>query len=104
MSTDGGLPSDREIPEQQPLAEGARSTESRNQEVAMQRRLEEVRRELLDERGKSIDRWLMVIGLVLTFFGIVIAITGLWAFDRFRKIEAEARGSATVAGAARSRG
>lgn len=96
-STGGGLPSDSEASEQQPLTRGTLSTESWTQEVAVQRRLDEMRRELLDERGKSIDRWLMVIGLVLTFFGIVIAIVGLWAFDRFRKIEAEARGSATAA-------
>ena len=44
------------------------------------------------------DLWLGVIGLVLTFFGIVIAIAGVWAFRRFREIEEEAKSSAVAAG------
>ena len=96
-SADASSTSDRNAAAQEFLTEEVPSAQSRGQEVALQRRLDEVRRELLDERGKSIDRWLMVIGLVLTFFGIVIAIAGFRAFDRFRKIEAEAKESATAA-------
>ena len=56
-----------------------------------QRLINELRSELLDDRADYIDRWLSVIGIVLTFFGVVIAIAGIWAFGRFRKIEAEAK-------------
>ena len=67
------------------------------EDAAMQRRFNELESDLLEEREKSIDRWLVVIGLVLTFFGIVVAIAGLWAFGRFRNIEEEARSSAAAA-------
>ena len=60
-------------------------------EADNQSRINELRREILDDRAKYIDRWLSVIGIVLTFFGVVIAIAGIWAFGRFRKIEAEAK-------------
>ena len=46
----------------------------------------------------SIDLWLGVVGLVLTWFGIVIAIAGVWAFRRFREIAVEAKSSADAAG------
>ena len=60
-------------------------------EADNQSRIDELRRDILDDRAKYIDRWLSVIGIVLTFFGVVIAIAGIWAFGRFRKIEAEAK-------------
>ena len=66
--------------------------------VERQRAFNELRNELLKERAGSIDLWLGVIGLVLTFFGIVIAIVGMWAFRRFREIEEEAKRSAEAAG------
>ena len=62
-------------------------------EVEIQRRFNELRRELLDERADFIDRWLAVVAIVLTFFGIVVAILGLIGFRRFQAIEREARES-----------
>ncbi len=71
-------------------------TESPGVEASLERRFNAVKRELLEQREKSIDHWLTVIGLVLTFFAIVIAIAGLWAYRSFRSIEAEAKESAAA--------
>lgn len=64
----------------------------------------ELRRELLDDRAASIDRWLFVlaialtvVGLVLAFFSIVAVVVGYIGFKRFQEIEAEAKNSAETA-------
>ena len=62
-------------------------------EVELQRRFNELRRELLDDRAKLVDWWLVAIAIVLTFFGIVVAIAGFMGFRRFRKIETDAKNS-----------
>ena len=59
-------------------------------EVEIQRRFNELRRELLDDRADYIDRWLIAITIGLAFFGIL-------GFIRFREIEAEARTSVEAA-------
>ena len=60
-------------------------------------RFNDLRSELLDDRAAHIDRWLAVIAIVLTFFGIVVAVAGVLGFRRFREIEAAAKsGVATV--------
>ncbi len=61
--------------------------------VEMQRHFNELRRELLDDRARVVDWWLFATGIVLTFFGIVVAIVGIVGFRRFREIESEARNS-----------
>lgn len=60
--------------------------------VEIQRRFNELRGELLDKRAVSIDRWLSVIAIVLTFFGVVVVVAGYIGFTRFREIETEAKG------------
>ena len=65
-------------------------------EVETQRRFNELREKLLDDRAEYIDRWLAVIAIVLTFFGIVISIAGYFSFKKFRGIEAEARQNVTA--------
>ena len=66
-------------------------------EVELQRRFNELRGELLDDRAAYIDRWLSVVTIVLTFFGIVTVVGGYISFRRFREIETEAKNSvATV--------
>ena len=57
-------------------------------EVEIQRRFNELQRELLDDRADYIDRWLIAVTIVLAFFGIL-------GFKRFR--EAEARKSVEAA-------
>ena len=56
----------------------------------LERRFNELQSEILDERGKLIDR-------VLMFFGIVVAVAGFLAFWRFRDIENDAKMSAESA-------
>lgn len=92
------LVSDREVAGQESAGRSVKDTEPPREDVALQERFIELRHELLDQRASSIDLWLGVIGLVLTFFGIVIAIAGVWAFRRFREIEEEAKSSAVAAG------
>ena len=66
-------------------------------EVELQRRFNELRGKLLDDRAAYIDRWLIVVTIVLTFFGIVAVVGGYIGFRRFREIETEAKNSvATV--------
>ncbi|MDE2888386.1 MAG: tetratricopeptide repeat protein [Gemmatimonadota bacterium] len=64
--------------------------------VEMQRRFNELRREILDDRARVVDWWLVAIGIVLTFFGIVVAIVGILGFRRFREIENEAKNSIQI--------
>ena len=66
-------------------------------EVEIQRRFNELQRELLDDRGVYIDRWLAVITIALAFFGLVAVVGGYIGFKRFREIEAEARKSVEAA-------
>ena len=56
-------------------------------DVGMQRRFNELQSKLLDKRAAYIDRWLSVIGLVLTFFAIVAVVLGYIGFEQFREIE-----------------
>ena len=53
-------------------------------EVEIQRHINELRREQLDDRETYFDR-------LLAIFAIVIAIAGIWGFRRFREIETEAK-------------
>ena len=62
-------------------------------EVEIQRRFNELKSEVLDDRAGTIEWWLAVVAIVLTFFGIVVAILGLIGFRRFQSIEKEARES-----------
>ena len=62
-------------------------------EVDIQRRFNELRGELLDDRAAYIDRWLIAVSIVLAFFGIVAVVGGYMGFRRFREIETEAKNS-----------
>ena len=50
-------------------------------------RFNELRRELLDDRASTINWWLAIVALVLTFFAIVVPIAGLFGFREFREIK-----------------
>ena len=67
---------------------------SSTSELEIDRRFIQLRSELLDERSNSINLWMAAIAMVLTFFGIVVAIAGFFGFSRFRQIESEARANA----------
>lgn len=45
----------------------------------------------LDNRAASINRWLSVLGIVFTFFGIVVVVAGYVGYQRFEKIESKAQ-------------
>ena len=60
-------------------------------EVEIQRRFNELQRELLDDRGAYIDRWLAVITIALAFFGLVAVVCGYIGFKRFREIETDVK-------------
>ena len=67
-------------------------------DIEMLRRFNELRREWLDHREKTVDWWLAAtaiflafIGIILTLLGIVAVIAGYFGFKRFHEIEAEAR-------------
>ena len=60
-------------------------------EVKIQRRFNELRRELLDDRADTVNWWLTAAATFVTLFGVGAAIGGYIGFNRFREIEAEAR-------------
>lgn len=65
-----------------------------NASVDVQRRFNDLRRELLDYRAETINWWLAATAIFLTFFGIVVVLGGYFGFGRFREIEAEVKKSA----------
>ncbi len=58
--------------------------------VELQQFFNELRKEYLDTRAKSIDWWLEFIAIVLTFFAVLIAIAGYVSFREFRRLRNEA--------------
>ena len=60
-------------------------------EVEIQRRFNDLRSELLDDRAESLTWWLAIIAVLFTVWGIVIAIGGLIGFKEFRELRDEAR-------------
>ena len=53
--------------------------------------LNELRGEMLDRRAARLNRWLQVVGLVLTFFAVGVAVVGILGFRRFEELELRAR-------------
>lgn len=65
--------------------------------VEIQRRFNDLRRELLDDRAAIINWWLNIILVVLGFFSVIAVFGGYFGFRRFREIEAEAKNYAEEA-------
>ena len=65
--------------------------------VELQRQVNELRSDLLDERERRIERQLEASGAVLVVLGIVIGVGGLWFHARLRAIAAEASIGVAVA-------
>ena len=70
-------------------------------EVEIQRRFNELRSELLDNRSETVDWWLTSTAIFVTLFGVLITLFGVGAvvlgyigYNKFREIEAEAKESA----------
>ena len=95
-------------PEAEPPADAAaqrRATETPGETrlndalaIEVERRFNDLRRELLDDRAKTLDWWLMAVAIFLALLGVVAVVAGYLGFKRFREIEAEARGNADRAG------
>ena len=66
-------------------------------DVEIQRRFNELRRELLDHRLKLVDWWLAATALFLTLLGVVVVIAGYFSFQTFREIKTEARQNVATA-------
>ena len=63
-------------------------TENEKQQVII-----ELRREILDSRANTINRWLTVVAIVLGFFAVVVTIAGILGYSSFQEIKTEARSS-----------
>ena len=61
--------------------------------VDIQRHFNELKSEYLDDRSDYIDMWLAVVAIVLTFFGVVIAVLGIVGYRKFRELESDAKES-----------
>ena len=76
------------------MATPSDTSQDRASDVEMERRINDLWRERLDNRSKYLDRWLVVVAIFLTFLAIIIpvvvTVVGFLSFERFRKIEAEA--------------
>ena len=86
-------PGVREKPElnTSPTVENIQSLDNTAGEVEIQRRFNDLRRELLDDRADTINWWLTIALIVLAVISIGAALGVYFGFGRFREIESEAR-------------
>lgn len=63
-------------------------------EVEIQRRFNELRSELLDDRSDTVEWWLTATAIFVTLFGVGAVLIGYLAYSRFGEIEREAKESA----------
>ena len=99
-SVPGFLTSARAGPEPAEEATPGGSREARPADagyVELQRQINDLRSDLLDEREQRIGQQLEANGAVLIALGIVIAVGGLWAYAKFRAIATEASIGAAAA-------
>ena len=69
-------------------------------EIEIRSYINDLRRELLDDRMKLVDWWLAAMAFFLTAIAVVVPIAGLFGFKRFRQIENEASKNVTITNAA----
>ena len=84
----GAQSSSDELEQKQLTLEPNRDTASAD--VETERRFNELRRELLDDRAKMLDWWLEATAIFLTLIGVAAAILGYFGFKRLDRIESEA--------------
>ena len=68
-----------------PRSEGADRTSDPDNSAT----LNQLRSELLADRADSLNRWLGVVGIILSFFGVVVAIAGYIGYTSFSKLANE---------------
>ena len=64
---------------------------SKNNDPDRQEILNELKTEILDYRAARLNRWLQIIGLILTFFALALPVAGFLGFQEFRSLEREAK-------------
>ena len=79
------------VPSQQQPAAAPEAVHPDATEVEISRRFNDLRRELLDSRAKTVDWWLTATAILLTLLGIIAFVAGYLGLKRFREIETEAR-------------
>ena len=77
-----------------PASRGTTVNVDPSTKVELQQLFNDLRKEYLDIRAKSVDWWLEFIAIVLAFFAILIAIAGYIGFREFRRLRDEAKSNA----------
>ena len=78
-------------------ADGRRADPGSAAVVDLQRQVNDLRSDLLDERERRIERWQEANGFVLLFLGMAIGLGGIWTYAKFRSIADEASIGAAAA-------
>ena len=78
-------------------ADGRRADRGSAAVVDLQRQLNELRSDLLDERERRIERWQEANAFVLVLLGMAIGLGGLWTYAKFQSIADEASIGAAAA-------
>ena len=73
-----------------PASRGTTVNVDPSTKVELQQLFNDLRKEYLDIRAKSVDWWLEFIAIVLAFFAVLIAIAGYIGFREFRRLRDEA--------------
>ena len=97
MSSPSQPPSGSESQPVRPESAPDKSNMDAATDVEIQRRFNELQRELLDHRLKLVDWWLAATALFLTLLGVVVVIAGYFSFQTFREIKTEARQNVAMA-------
>lgn len=79
-----------ELQPEDPVSRGTTVNVDPSTEVELQQLFNDLRKEYLDTRAKSIDWWLEFVGIFLTLFAVLIAIAGYIGFREFRRLRDEA--------------
>ena len=74
----------------EPGEAGAAADPDRAAVVDLQRQVNELRSDLLDERERRIEPWQEANGFVLVFLAVAIGIGGIWTYAKFRSIADQA--------------
>ena len=79
-----------ELQPKDPASRGPTGNVDPSTKVELQQLFNDLRKEYLDTRAKSVDWWLEFIAIVLAFFAVLIAIAGYIGFREFRRLRDEA--------------
>ena len=91
-------PTTQQMPDDAAVVEiERRFIELQNEDIELRKENNELRKEILLGRSKLVDWWLAAVAVLLTTFGVILAIAGFFGFRRFREIEKEARESVSAA-------